>query len=37
MMSHARWAGLPLLSLLLRQTRGRNVWQEPAQGTPSRT
>jgi MFS family permease len=26
-----------LLSLLLRETRGRNVWQELAQGTPGRT
>jgi len=29
--------GATLLSLLLRETRGRNVWQELAQGTPGRT
>jgi len=29
--------GATLLSLLLRETRGRNVWQDLAQGTPSRT
>src|SRR3989442_7207429 len=29
--------GATLLSLLLRETRGRNVWQELAPGTPGRT
>jgi sugar phosphate permease len=29
--------GATLLSLLLRETHGRNVWQELAQGTPGRT